>query len=203
LRGSFLAVLCIAAACGSTKTTADAGPTCNPTTGASGRCSSVADCKCPQTCAADLGFPYNVCEAPCMTNADCASPLAVCVGGSCNFNFCVRNAAGASASGSYGGTCNSVATNDGTCLELPNPLDSSSTVGACILAGTATSGCDTSYSSRDPSKLCGAGAVCASGSAGSTCYTICDPTADGGTCPQGSQTCQAIPGLPAHDGACI
>ena len=128
------------------------------------------------------------CEYPCSQSSGCPDLATVCQSGDCTFNFCGTG----TTNGAYDGKCNAAATNDGTCL--PQEVDAGVYFGACVQGGTATTAC----SSTSTTRSAGASALCAPGGLcnGTSCISLCDPTAATNSCPTG-ESCSAAASDPA------
>ncbi|MHB8420039.1 MAG: hypothetical protein ACYDCL_18345 [Myxococcales bacterium] len=139
-------------------------------------CKSAADCICPMQCTPTLAG-QSICEYGCQQTADCPLPYTICQRGSCQPNVC--GLAFGPQNGSLDGTCNSVGTNDGSCI--PISLQGFS-LGLCFQGGTATASCNPQAERPNLSESCPAGQFCA----GATCAPLCNPNGSV-TCPSGDQ----------------
>jgi hypothetical protein len=144
-------------------------------------CGPTGECGCPLHCVTDplaraitqsQTVDDHVCEAPCQTNADCASIYAACVDGLCGTVAC----GGDGGNGLYNSVClmGSGPSSTGTCEIVP--LAEGRSVALCVEAGDADGGCDPHVSLRSQSaSLCPAGLSCVDINVSKpVCRQLCD-----------------------------
>lgn len=154
-------------------------------------CQTGADCGCPLECT-PTALGRSICEYACRSNTDCPSLYTTCRRGSCQPDVCGVSFGGQN--GTLDGLCNSVGTDDGSCVPVQTQ---GFTVGLCLEGGSATQSCSLSATRADLSQACPAGELCA----GSTCAQLCNPNG-AVPCPSGGQ-CTAVSGQSPELGLCV
>jgi hypothetical protein len=164
---------------GSPGTGTSAGFTSGGSTGGCGaqgalqRCRTDADCQCDSKCVPETGGL--ICEKTCVNTSDCPDLETTCVSGTCAPTFCGAHGSGPS-NGDLDSTCNSVGTNDGSCI--PQTFNDSD-VGLCSQGGPSDGGCSPSATRQDLGAACVAGDVCLLLGESGNCFVMCDPDGRG------------------------